>query len=213
MFLRVELLKGCGSVRLVNFAQKSCIKANSFGIHLWLFWNRAKGTSPEQVNKPYPISKETNMKAAQSRITSLVLVSAIVALAMSSLPAAAVEWSAVANTETQTVLVDRDSVHAFDGDVRAWVIHSHNQTESLGDMYAHRSKVMLYSFACDKPTLGYMQWSMQSGQFGGGQTVWADRTSYVTHYEAGDDVADNALVDSVCAQYARMTGTTYAAAR
>lgn len=153
------------------------------------------------------------MKAAQIQTTRLAVVSTVVALAMNSLPAAAVEWSAVANTETQTVLVDRDSVHAYDGDVRAWVIHSYNQTESLGDMFPHRSKVMLYSFACQKRTLGYMQWSMQSGQFGGGQTVWADRTSYVTQYEAGDDVADNALMDSVCAQYARMTGTTYAAAR
>lgn len=153
------------------------------------------------------------MKAAQLNVAKLAVVSTVAALTLGSLPAAAVEWSAVANTDSQTVLVDRDSVHAFDGDVRAWVIHSYNQTESLGDMFPHRSKVMLYSFACDKRALGYIQWSMQSGQFGGGQTVWADRVGYVTHYEAGNDVADNALVDSVCAQYARMTGTHFVAAR
>ncbi len=153
------------------------------------------------------------MKAAQVKVAKLALVSTVAALALGSLPAAAVEWSAVATTETQTVLVDRDSVHASNGDVRAWVIHSYNQTESLGDMYPHRSKVLLYSFACDKRALGYIQWSMQSGQFGGGQTVWADRVNYVTHYPASDDVADNALVDKVCGQYARMTGTTFAAAR
>ena len=153
------------------------------------------------------------MNAAQVKVAKLVLVSTVAALALDSLPAAAVEWSAVANTETQTVLVDRDSVHAFHGDVRAWVIHSYSKTESLGDMYPHRSKVLLYSFACDKRELGYIQWSMQSGQFGGGQTVWADRVEHVSHYPAAKDVADNALVDSVCRQYARMTGTSFAAAR
>lgn len=148
------------------------------------------------------------MKA--TRINVLTLVSTLAVLG--SLPAAAVEWSAVANTETQTVLVDRDSVHAHNGDVRAWVIHSYNQTESLGDMYPHRSKVMLYSFACTQRQLGYIQWSMQSGQFGGGQTIWADRVNYVTHYEAGNDVADNALVDQVCQQYARINSATVVAA-
>jgi hypothetical protein len=153
------------------------------------------------------------MKAAQVKVAKLALVSTVTALALSSLPATAVEWSSVANTETQTVLVDRDSVHAFNGDVRAWVIHSYNRTETLGDMYPHQSKVLLYSFACDRRELGYIQWSMQSGQFGGGQTVWADRVEHVSHYPAANDVADNALVDSVCQQYARMTGAHYAAAR
>ena len=55
--------------------------------------------------------------------------------------------------------------------------------------------------------------SVSGSASGGGQTVWADRVNHVTHYPASDDVADNALVDKVCGQYARMTGTTFAAAR
>ena len=54
---------------------------------------------------------------------------------------------------------------------------------------------------------------MQSGQFGGGQTVWADRAQLVTLYAAGTDAADNALVDGVCQQYARMNSAAYAAIR
>lgn len=153
------------------------------------------------------------MKATPVKVAKLALVSTVAALALGSLPAAAVEWSEVANTRTQTVLVDRDSVHAFNGDVRAWVIHSYNKTETVGDMYPHRSKVLLYSFACDKRELGYIQWSMQSGQLGTGRTVWADRVEHVSHYPAAGDVADNALVESVCQQYASMTGAHYAAAR
>ncbi len=115
------------------------------------------------------------MKSAKLDMCKLVLGSTFAALALASLPAAAVDWNAVASTNSQTVLLDRDSVHAYDGDVHPWVVHGYHQVESLGDMYQHRSKVMLYSFACAKRELGYIQWSMQSGEFGSGQTVWADR--------------------------------------
>lgn len=136
------------------------------------------------------------------------------AIAAASLPAIAVDWNTVASTESQTVLVDRDSVHAFNGDVRAWVVHSYSQTESLGDMFPHRSKVMLYSFECAKRELGYLQWSMQSGEFGGGQTVWADRVGHVAYYPAQGDVADSALVESVCSIHAqKYSGAKLAAVR
>lgn len=139
------------------------------------------------------------MKSTANRASKLTLVAI---LAVASLPAFAVDWHTVATTSSQTVLVDHDSVHVFHGDVRAWVMHSYTQTESLGDMYPHRSKVMVYSVECGQRELGYLQWSMQSGEFGGGRTVWADRASYVDHYPAKSDVVDNALVDSVCALYA-----------
>lgn len=153
------------------------------------------------------------MKTIRQQNLRLAAIAFVAALGAAAQTAAAVEWSAVANTDVQTVLVDRDSVHAYNGDVRAWVVHSYNQTESLGDMFPHRSKVILYSFACDKREMGYIQWSMQSGQFGGGQTVWADRANQVTLFGAGTDAADNALVDGVCQQYARMNSPTYAANR
>jgi hypothetical protein len=140
-------------------------------------------------------------------------IAAAALIAVASAPALAVDWNTVANTETQTVLVDRDSVHSYDGDVRAWVVHSFNHTESLGDMYPHRSRVMLYSVHCGKREIGYLQWSMQSGEFGGGQTVWADRVSHVAYYPTDADTADNALVDSVCAVYAQRIGNKTAAAR
>ena len=135
-------------------------------------------------------------------------------IAAASLPALAVDWNTVASTDSQTVLVDRDSVHSFNGDVRAWVVHSYSHTESLGDMFPHRSKVMLYSFDCGKRELGYMQWSMQSGEFGGGQTVWADRVNHVAYYPAQGDLADMALVESACAIYAqKQSGARLAAVR
>ena len=49
------------------------------------------------------------MKAAQINFAKLALDSTVATLILSSLPAKAVEWSAVANTETQAALVDRDS--------------------------------------------------------------------------------------------------------
>jgi hypothetical protein len=126
------------------------------------------------------------------------------ALAVASLPALAVDWDRVAATASQTVLIDRDSVHAFNGDVRARVMHSYSQTQTLGDIFPHRSNVILYSVDCGKRELGYLQWSMQSQELGAGRTVWADSVNVngVSYYRAGTDVVDNALVDSVCSLYA-----------
>jgi hypothetical protein len=123
-------------------------------------------------------------------------------LTVASLPALAVDWHRVATTDSQTVLVDRDSVHAFNGDVRGRAMHSYSQTQSLGDMYPHRSNVILYSVDCGNRELGCMQWSMQSHELGAGRTVWADSVNAVSYYAADTDVVDNALVDSVCSSYA-----------
>ncbi len=138
------------------------------------------------------------MKSPANQTSKLALAAA---LAVVSLPALAVEWRRVATTDSEKVLIDLDSVHAFEGDVRARVMHSYDQTETLGDMYAHRSKVVLYSVQCGKRELGYMQWSMQTHQFGAGRTVWADGVTQVTYYRAGSDSVDNAIVNSVCSAY------------
>lgn len=123
-------------------------------------------------------------------------------LTIAHLPALAVDWHRVATTGSQTVLVDRDSVHVFQGDVRARVLHSYSETQTLGDRFPHRSNVILYSVDCGERELGYMQWSMQTQEFGAGRTVWADSVNEVSYYAATTDVVDNAVVDSVCSLHA-----------
>lgn len=114
-------------------------------------------------------------------------------------PAVAADWSMVSPGQEETVMVDRASIHQDGPVTKAWVMHSYSEVKTIGDTaFPHRSRVVLYEFQCNLNQLGFAQWSMKSGELGGGATVWADHVNGVSFYQAALDPVSTKLVTAVC---------------
>jgi len=125
---------------------------------------------------------------------NLALVFAIAAGA-----AAAADWEVLNAEPEEAMLLDKNSIH-HDGPVwKAWAVQSYKHTEYLGEpVYPHRSRVTLYEIDCKTGQLGYAAWSFQSGELGGGTTVWADTARGVTYFPPDADSSEAALLTRVC---------------
>lgn len=129
-----------------------------------------------------------------------ILLSAVpIVLTLASGPVHAADWEVLEALPEHAMLVDKDSIHR-DGDVwKAWVVESYGQTMYLGEpVFPHRSRVILYQFDCAAGQLGYAAWSFQSGQLGGGRTIWADAASGVTYFPPDRGSSEEALLIRVC---------------
>lgn len=113
--------------------------------------------------------------------------------------AAAADWEVLNAGPEEAMLLDKSSIH-HDGTVwKAWAVQSYKQTEYLGEpVYPHRSRVTLYEVDCKTAQLGYAAWSFQSGELGGGTTVWADTARGVTYFPPDADSSEAALLARVC---------------
>lgn len=111
----------------------------------------------------------------------------------------ATDWSMVSPGKDETVMVDRASIHQDGPVTKAWVMHSYSEVKTIGDTaFPHKSRVVLYEFQCAEEKLGLAQWSMKAGEFGGGNTVWADHVNGVSFYQAALDPVSAKLVTAVC---------------
>jgi len=111
----------------------------------------------------------------------------------------AADWEVLNAVPEEAMLLDKNSIH-HDGSVwKAWAVQSYKQTEYLGEpMYPHRSRVTLYEVDCKTGQLGYAAWSFQSGELGGGTTVWADTARGVMYFPPDADSSEAALLARVC---------------
>jgi len=127
-------------------------------------------------------------------VVNLPLVFAIAAGA-----ATAADWEVLDAELDEAMLLDKNSIH-HDGPVwKAWAVQSYKRTEYLGEpVYPHRSRVTLYEIDCRNGQLGYAAWSFQSGELGGGTTVWADTARGVTYFPPDADSSEAALLARVC---------------
>jgi hypothetical protein len=120
-------------------------------------------------------------------------------LAIAAGAATAADWEVLNAQPEQAMLLDKNSIH-HDGSVwKAWAVQSYKQTEYLGEpMYPHRSRVTLYEVDCKTGQLAYAAWSFQSGELGGGTTVWADTAKGVMYFPPDPDSSEAALLTRVC---------------
>ena len=127
-------------------------------------------------------------------VVSLPLMFAIAAGA-----ATAADWEVLSTVPDEALLLDKNSIH-YDGSVwKAWAVQSYKETKYLGEpVYPHRSRVTLYEFDCKTGQLGYAAWSFQSGEVGGGTTVWADTAKDVAYFPPDADSSEAALLTRVC---------------
>jgi hypothetical protein len=112
----------------------------------------------------------------------------------------AADWEVLQTQAEQTMLVDKNSIHR-DGEIwKAWAVESYGKTMYLGEpVFPHRSRVVLYQVDCAAGELGYAAWSFQSGELGGGMTVWADTANGVAYFPPDRGSPEEALLLRVCA--------------
>ena len=113
--------------------------------------------------------------------------------------AAAADWEVLNAVPEEAMLLDKNSIH-YDGSAwKAWAVQTYKETRYLGEpVYPHRSRVTLYEFDCKSGQLGYAAWSFQSGELGGGTTIWADTARGVAYFPPDADSSEAALLTRVC---------------
>jgi len=113
--------------------------------------------------------------------------------------AAAADWEVLNAVPEEAMLLDKNSIH-YDGSAwKAWAVQNYKETKYLGEpVYPHRSRVTLYEFDCKSGQLGYAAWSFQSGELGGGTTVWADTARGVAYFPPDAGSSEAALLTRVC---------------
>ena len=132
-------------------------------------------------------------------MTKKIVVNFLMVFAFGAGTSCAADWELLNAVPGEAMLLDRNSIHR-DGSVwKAWAVQSYKQTMFLGEpVYPHRSRVTLYEVDCKAGQLGYAAWSFQSGEFGGGTTVWADTARGVMYFPPDADSSEAALLTRVC---------------
>jgi len=132
-------------------------------------------------------------------VTKKIVVNFLVVFTFGAGAASAADWELLNAVPEETMLLDRNSIHQHGSVWKAWAVQSYKQTKFLGEpVYPHRSRVTLYEVDCEAGQLGYAAWSFQSGEFGGGTTVWADTARGVMYFPPDTDSSEAALLKRVC---------------
>ena len=113
--------------------------------------------------------------------------------------ASAADWEVLNAVPEEAMLLDKNSIHLEGTAWKAWAMQGYKQTEYLGEpVYPHRSRATLYEIDCKTGQLGYAAWSFQSGELGGGTTVWADTARDLMYFPPDADSSEAALLTRVC---------------
>ncbi len=95
---------------------------------------------------------------------------------------AAPDWTKVANVNMGTVFLDRASVTSAGKYLSVRILRNYDHLVTLGNdpvtneiWYPHRSVNLGYLANCETGKVALESWQMYSGNFGAGETVWADR--------------------------------------
>jgi len=111
----------------------------------------------------------------------------------------AADWEVLEVSQDHVAMVDKNSIHQDAERWKAWAMDSYKETVHLAHaMFPHKSRIVLYEIDCHSGKLGYVAWSFQSGELGGGSTVWADRASEVAYFSPEEGWSEAALIDRVC---------------
>lgn len=120
-------------------------------------------------------------------------------IAVVAVHAHAADWEVLDALPEQSLMVDKNSIH-HDADLwKAWAVSSYKETRYLAhELIPHKSVLALYEIDCRSGELGYAAWSFQSGELGGGSTVWADKAESVAYFSPERGSPEEALMVRIC---------------
>lgn len=119
---------------------------------------------------------------------------------------AAPDWSKVSDFDSGVAYLDRASVATKGGDMSVRVLRNYEQLVTLGSdpetkeaWYPHRSVKLNYVANCDSGKVALEGWQMFSGNFGDGDTVWADRQFGVPTFVTPSSSEESSVLSAACA--------------
>jgi len=143
------------------------------------------------------------MEAARGLVAALFrnaarwLVAGVIALSASA--AFAGEWSWVGGAKDEVAYLDRSSVMAEGKLIKARVLRSYSQVQTIGDnAFQHKSQILNYAVRCEDRSIGFESWLMTTGEIGTGSTVWAGQVNHATFYRAALDPIAEQVVGAIC---------------
>lgn len=144
-------------------------------------------------------------------ITKLIAASTLV-FSMSAVAAA--EWIAVADSGEGTVLLDLASVVKTGELLNIQVLRNYEQLITLGNdpttnemLYPHRSVKLGYLAHCESGKLSLASWQMFSGNFGNGETIWADKEQGAPAFMAPSNLEESSALNAACSSRVSAAGT------
>jgi hypothetical protein len=130
---------------------------------------------------------------------------------------AAPDWTKVAEFGLGVAYLDRSSVAVKGNDVSVRVLRNYDQLVTLGTdpetkeaWYPHRSVKLQYVANCESGKVALEGWQMFSGNFGDGDTVWADRQFGSPMFVTPSSSEESSALSAACstrAANASMFGT------
>jgi hypothetical protein len=144
-------------------------------------------------------------------ITKFIAASTLV-FSMSTV--AAPEWVTIADGGQGAVLLDMASVTKAGDLVNVRVLRNYEQLITLGNdpttnemLYPHRSVKLGYLANCESGQLSLASWQMFSGNFGNGETVWADKEQGAPAFMAPSSLEESSALNAACSSRVSAAGT------
>ena len=135
-------------------------------------------------------------------ITKLIAASTLV-FSMSAV--AAPEWVTIADSGQDAVMLDMASVTKVGDLVNVRVLRNYEQLITLGNdpttnemLYPHRSVKLGYLANCESGQLSLASWQMFSGNFGNGETIWADKEQGAPAFMAPSSLEESSALNAAC---------------
>ena len=135
-------------------------------------------------------------------ITKLIAASTLV-FSMSAV--AAPEWVTIADSGQGAVLLDMASVTKAGDLVNVRVLRNYEQLITLGNdpttnemLYPHRSVKLGYLANCESGQLSLASWQMFGGNFGNGETIWADKEQGAPAFMAPSSLEESSALNAAC---------------
>ena len=126
-------------------------------------------------------------------------------LVLSISAVAALNWTTVADSQPGTVLIDIASVATAGEFVSVRVLRNYEQLVTLGNdpttnemWYPHRSVKLGYLANCESGKVSLESWQMFSGNFGNGETVWADKELGAPAFMVPSSPEESSALSTAC---------------
>ena len=139
---------------------------------------------------------------------------AVTTLAMSMTAFAAPEWIKLADSSDSTAYLDVTSFSNRGDFVHLQLLRNYEQLITLGNdpttnavLHPHRSVKLGYLANCESGKVSLSSWQMFSGNFGSGETVWADKEQGAPAFIAPSTDEESVALSAACSSKVSTAGS------
>ena len=115
------------------------------------------------------------------------------------------EWITIADSGEGAVLLDLASVAKTGNHLSVQILRNYERLITLGNdpttnemLHPHRSVTLGYLVNCESGKLSLASWQMFSGNFGNGETVWADKEQGAPAFMTPSSLEESSALNEAC---------------